>query len=69
MPIFEYNCKNCDAQFEKLVFRSDDTDIKCPACNSSQVEKRVSAASVLSGSASAGFSGGGCAPSPSKGFG
>lgn len=69
MPIFEYRCKGCKAEFEKLVFRSDDTDIMCPACKSNRVEKKMSAASVMSGSQSSGFSGGGCAPSPSKGFG
>ena len=69
MPIFEYRCTSCEAQFEKLVFRLDDTDIECPACKSRRVEKKMSAASVMSGSRSKGMSGNSCAPSPSGGFG
>lgn len=66
MPIFEYHCKECECEFEKLVFRSDDSDVACPSCQSGRVEKKMSAASVMSGSLT---EGGGCAPSPAKGFG
>ena len=66
MPIFEYRCKQCENEFEKLVFRSDDTDIECPSCRSSEVEKKMSAASVMSGSLTGGS---GCAPSPASGVG
>lgn len=68
MPIFEYRCNRCDNEFEKLVFLSDSADIECPSCNSSSVEKKVSAASVMTGSP-LGNLGGGCSPSPAKGFG
>jgi len=41
MPIFEYECKSCGADFEELVFHSEDIP-KCPACMSDRVEKKVS---------------------------
>jgi len=37
MPIFEYRCAGCGAQFELLV-RSD-TTVACPSCESRQVNK------------------------------
>lgn len=69
MPIFEYRCKSCENEFEKLVFRSDDTDIECPSCHSPQVQKKMSAASIRTADAFGGGAGAGCAPSPSAGFG
>lgn len=49
MPIYEYRCKSCDNQFSKLVFNQD-TKIECPACNSEDCEKLISAISTSSGS-------------------
>ncbi len=40
MPIYEYHCPHCDAQFEKLV-RSD-TVVACPQCGATDVTKCVS---------------------------
>lgn len=60
MPIFEYHCNQCNAEFERLVFASDETDIQCPKCQSNKVNKKMSAASVASGTkCSTGESGGG----------
>jgi putative FmdB family regulatory protein len=43
MPIYEYSCKACDRAFEELVLRrSDENDVRCPACKSTRVEKRIS---------------------------
>ncbi len=39
MPIFEFKCKDCGEKFEKLVFSSDKEKIKCPKCNSENVNK------------------------------
>ncbi len=66
MPIYEYRCKRCNGEFEKLIFRSDDTDIICPDCQSHEIEKKMSAASVLAGNQPAQS---GCASAPSSGFG
>lgn len=41
MPIFEYTCKSCGADFERLV-RGSNPAIDCPACGSKKVEKRFS---------------------------
>lgn len=43
MPIYEYACKACDRAFEELVLRrSDEADVRCPACKGKRVEKRMS---------------------------
>jgi len=43
MPIYEYTCKACDRSFEELVLRrSDEDEVRCPACKGRKVEKRVS---------------------------
>ncbi|RMD52065.1 MAG: zinc ribbon domain-containing protein [Nitrospirae bacterium] len=41
MPIYEYRCKKCNRDFEKLVYREE--KITCPACGSSEVAKKFSA--------------------------
>ena len=40
MPIFEYQCEDCGAEFELLV-RSD-TQLVCPICESTHLEKQLS---------------------------
>ena len=40
MPIYEYACKKCGNDFEKLV-RSD-TVLDCPSCHSTDLEKKLS---------------------------
>ncbi len=46
MPIFEYQCSQCKAEFEKLIFSSDDSEIQCPQCQSEKIHKKMSAASL-----------------------
>ena len=53
MPIFEYQCKACKAEFEKLIFAKDKEPVCCPDCRSTQVQKKMSAATLPTG-------GGGC---------
>ena len=62
MPIYEYHCDECGAEFEALVFTAQDiVNVVCTACNSSNVMKLMSAAAVGhgGGSASAGDCGSG----------
>ncbi len=44
MPIFEYECRACGREFERLV-RPGDTPA-CPACESQDLEKLLSLSSV-----------------------
>ncbi len=48
MPIFEYTCDQCEAEFEKLVRRSAD-EIECPKCGGSAVTRQASAFAFKSG--------------------
>mgnify|MGYP002725712559 CR=1 FL=1 len=63
MPIFEYQCKQCKNEFEKLVFNGEDKNISCPGCKSTDVGKKMSVSSFMGNKSS-----GHCATSPSKGF-
>jgi len=42
MPIYEFKCKECGAEYEDLVSLKDDKFPACPSCNSSKVEKKMS---------------------------
>lgn len=44
MPIFEYECKECQHQFEILrIKKKDGSDLTCPKCGAGDVFKRLSA--------------------------
>jgi putative FmdB family regulatory protein len=59
MPIFEYICKECDHEFEALVFGKDKAE--CPKCHSKKLAPQLSVfATATKGSASAAPSGGAC---------
>ncbi len=62
MPIFEYQCNKCSKTFEKLVFKGDQDNIKCPGCKSRDIRKKMSATSFM------GSSIGTCASDSPKGF-
>ncbi len=62
MPIYEYACARCGKTFEELlVRRSDEDDVRCPACHTDDVERVMSrpAAAPSGGSRAAGR---GCGP-------
>ena len=51
MPIYEYRCKSCGHELEKLQKMSDDPLTDCPQCDKSELNKLISAAGFrLSGS-------------------
>lgn len=54
MPIFEFQCTDCDQPFEELVrSASAVSDVTCPVCGSPQIKKKVSTfASKISGGSS-----------------
>ena len=42
MPIHDFHCRNCDAQFELLIRAG--TPVTCPHCRGVSLEKLLSAA-------------------------
>lgn len=59
MPIFEYRCKECDHQFEALVYGSEKAE--CPRCHSQRLDPRISVFAVAAkASSSAEVSPGAC---------
>lgn len=43
MPIYEYACTPCGKSFEELLVRkSDEAEVKCPACGSAAVVRQLS---------------------------
>ncbi|HXY15518.1 MAG TPA: zinc ribbon domain-containing protein [Terriglobales bacterium] len=44
MPIFEYVCKDCDHEFEALVFGRDKAE--CPKCHSRKLAPQLSVFAV-----------------------
>jgi putative FmdB family regulatory protein len=61
MPLYEYVCKACGQEFEKMVRITEaDTLPECPTCQSRRTQKRLSTfatrGSSQSGSSTAGAS-------------
>jgi putative FmdB family regulatory protein len=46
VPIYEYRCRACGHEFERLVRGSDASD--CPSCSAPDVERLISAFAVNS---------------------
>ncbi len=61
MPIYEYRCGHCGERFEKLVRSDDKEPVRCPHCESSEVQKVISRLSAIRASLFGGR-GGSCAP-------
>jgi len=49
MPIFEYRCQDCGAQFERIVTSSSGS-VLCGKCESPNVNKLISVFAVAKGS-------------------
>ncbi|PYN87240.1 MAG: hypothetical protein DMD87_15255 [Candidatus Rokuibacteriota bacterium] len=63
MPIYEYRCKQCEAEFEKYIPAAA-AAVACPTCASEQVMRKLSVfglktVGALSSDTSSGMSGGG----------
>jgi putative FmdB family regulatory protein len=62
MPLYEYICMECSAEFEKLVIKKNEAvALQCPVCGSKKLEEKISGFCSLSGEGSTGASN--CAPS------
>lgn len=50
MPIHEFRCTSCDYTFELLLMSRDEMeDVRCPRCQSPDIDKLMSAANVTAG--------------------
>ncbi|MFB3776770.1 MAG: zinc ribbon domain-containing protein [Bryobacteraceae bacterium] len=50
MPIYEYRCDDCGAEFEKRVARAADSgSVGCPSCGKSHVTMRLSTFAAVTG--------------------
>jgi len=50
MPIYEYKCKQCSKVSEFLVgVTQEQSDIKCPSCGSTDLQRILSRSFVASG--------------------
>jgi len=53
MPIYEYRCKECGEVFERLIMEPEqERELVCPKCNSSDVQRVLSAFASSTGSSS-----------------
>lgn len=43
MPIYEYQCKACQHQFDTIQSFSEDPLVECPACHKPELHKLISA--------------------------
>ncbi len=72
MPLYEYHCNTCGANFEKMVrFSEQDQVPECPECHSHETRKRISLFASKSFSASSpgsSTSGSACSAPSSSGF-
>jgi len=46
MPIYEYRCKDCGAEFEELTFARDGAAVTCRKCSSRRVTRLLSTFAV-----------------------
>jgi putative FmdB family regulatory protein len=46
MPIYEYRCRDCEAEFELLLLAG--TEAVCPECSGSELERLLSTPAVKS---------------------
>ena len=59
MPIFEYTCKQCQHQFEALIYGKEKAE--CPKCHSTKLETQLSVfAAPAKGSAASPSPSGAC---------
>lgn len=48
MPTFDYQCHSCGVSFEVFLLpREKDMEVVCAACSSTEVERQISAPSVV----------------------
>jgi putative FmdB family regulatory protein len=63
MPLYEFRCVKCGAEFEKLVRSATADKVTCPACGGSEVEQQFSSFASRAGTPSGSGGSSGCKPS------
>ena len=62
MPLYEFDCLDCGASFETLLRKAAEiSKVKCPACESQELEEKASSFAAVSKTGSSTASN--CAPS------
>ena len=56
MPIYEYRCLDCGADFEEIVSVNAQVNPPCPSCHSNNTEKKMSVFCGISNSGNSGTS-------------
>jgi putative FmdB family regulatory protein len=66
MPIYEYHCEACDERFDRLLWSISQApaEVTCPACQSADVRRLISAPIVHSAGESGAGAEGEEAPTP-----
>ncbi len=52
MPVYDYICKSCHQEFEKIITlreHEDDPQVTCPHCGSRDVEQEATAFYAVTG--------------------
>ena len=70
MPIYEYLCKSCEAEFDELVrMGTPDAEIECPSCGKHEAKRKLSLFASCAGHGGGfGAGGGGASGCGSSGF-
>ena len=62
MPIYEYKCRDCKAEFEKITTMAKANDVECKKCGSKNTERLLSVFGVSSGIPDSPCADGQCSP-------
>ena len=54
MPIYEFDCHDCGKAFESLVLGFSTANVKCPECQSDDIQKKISSFAVKGSSSGSG---------------
>lgn len=64
MPIYEYQCEDCNTRFDKFVrSMSSSFEVECPKCHSKHCKKSISLFGTSASGRAGSVSASSCAPS------
>ncbi len=68
MPLYDFKCNECNKKFETLLTSSSQiSEVTCPACQSKNIQKTISASSYRLASTSSAIPAGALSGCSSKG--